>query len=158
MDANQVSQLMEQHTAQMLNLLGVQAEIVVDALTTEGKQYIDIRIQTEGEAAELIGHAGSRLKALSTVLNMLLPKTEERYSVLLDINGYRDQRTNYIKEMAQKAAAEAIDTMAAVELDAMSAWERRIVHMELAERTDVMTLSEGDEGDRRVVVKPVSVV
>lgn len=158
MNANEISQLMEKHTAQMLQLLGVEADIVVDPVELEDKHYIDIRITTDGDAAELIGHAGTRMKAISTVLNMMLPRTEERYSVLLDVNGYRDQRTEYIKSEAEKAAAQAIESMDAVELEPMSPWERRLVHVALAERTDVMTLSEGEEGDRRVIVKPISVV
>lgn len=160
MEPTQISQLVENHVAQLLQMVGVEAGIIVDIVSVEGKNYVDVKLTVaEKDSGLLIGHAGSRLKSLSAVLNMMLPRTEERYSILLDINGYREQRAAHIRSMADGAAEEAIALMEPVELEPMSPWERRIVHLALQERTDISTFSEGEEGeDRRVVIKPVSAV
>lgn len=154
----EISQTMEQRVAELLEMLDIQAGVKVDTLALEGKNYLEVTVNAENEGAELIGHHGSRLKALSTVLSMMVPESDERISVLLDINGYRDQRTSYIESQAEKAMAEAIETLQPVELEPMSPWERRIVHMAASERTDIVTESIGDSDERRVVVKPVSIV
>lgn len=160
MEPTQISQLIENHVAQLLQMLGVEAGVVVDIVSVEGKNYVDVKLTVaEKDSGLLIGHAGSRLKSLSAVLNMMLPRTEERYSVLLDINGYREQRAAHIRDMAGRAVEEAIALMEPVELEPMTPWERRIVHLALQERTDISTFSEGEEGeDRRVIIKPVSAV
>jgi len=160
MEPTQISQLVEKNVGQLLQMLEIEASTIVDIVSVEGKNYIDVKLTVaEKDSGLLIGNAGSRLKSLSAVLNMMLPRTEERFSVLLDINGYREQRAIQLRETANKAAEEAISLMEAVELEAMTPWERRIVHLHLQERTDISTFSEGEEGeDRRVIIKPVSVV
>jgi spoIIIJ-associated protein len=60
-----------------------------------------------------------------------------------------------LRELARKAAREAVLKKKPVELPAMNAYERRVVHSELALRPDVMTESSGEEPNRRVVVKPL---
>lgn len=149
----------EEVTSKLLNLLEVDASIEVNELELEGRSYIAVNVVAEESGAELIGHHGLRLKALSTVLGMMVPQTEgERVSILLDVNGYREQRGKYITEKAEQAIEEALSTMESVELEPMSAWERRLVHVAAADRTDIQTLSVGDGEDRRVVIQPVSVV
>lgn len=158
MDNVEISNIMEQKVAELLELLDVSAAIQVDILESDGKQYIDIKLDSEEFGAELIGHRGNRLKSLSAVLNMMLPRTEERYSILLDINGYKDQRTQHIIDKTHQAAERAIESFEPVRLEPMSPWERRVVHMAIAERTDIVTESDGEGDDRHVVIKPVSVV
>lgn len=75
--------------------------------------------------------------------------------VYVDVNNYRKERERLIIEIAKAAARKVLVTKADVELPAMNAYERRLVHTELATRPDVKTESAGEKKDRRVIVKPL---
>jgi hypothetical protein len=75
--------------------------------------------------------------------------------VYVDVNNYRKERERLIVEIAKAAARKVLVTKTEVELPAMNAYERRLVHTELATRPDVKTESAGDRRGRRVVVKPL---
>ena len=75
--------------------------------------------------------------------------------VVLDAAGYRERREAALQRAADRAVSDALDFGRPVELEPMSAAERRIVHTYLRDRTEVQTHSEGDEPDRRLVVTPV---
>ncbi len=155
-EANLIEQF-QANVAQLLSLLNLKATVVVDEQELEGRKYFEVKINTEDNGAELIGHHGSTLDSIAVILGLLIPATEERYSVLLDINGYRDERTKYIEDLTAKAVDQVVNNNQSIVLQPMKPWERRIVHMALAERTDISTESQGEEPDRRVVIKPASV-
>ncbi|OGY56154.1 MAG: hypothetical protein A2Y84_00875 [Candidatus Colwellbacteria bacterium RBG_13_48_8] len=77
---------------------------------------------------------------------------DDRISV--DINDYHKEREVLITRLAKAAAKKAAVTGESVSLPAMNAYERRIVHTELAIRPDVETESEGEMRERHVVIKP----
>ncbi|OHB21742.1 MAG: hypothetical protein A2939_05405 [Parcubacteria group bacterium RIFCSPLOWO2_01_FULL_48_18] len=74
--------------------------------------------------------------------------------VFVDINNYRSDREKLILELAKVAARKVGLTKKEVALPPMNAYERRLVHVELATRPDVVTASEGEGIDRHVVVRP----
>ena len=74
----------------------------------------------------------------------------------MDAGGYRERRRQQLVRLAEHAAAEAVTHGEEIELDPMTPHDRRIVHMALADRADVVTRSEGDEPNRRLVVLPAS--
>lgn len=80
-------------------------------------------------------------------------KQEENF--ILDINNYRRERERLISELAKAAARRVLLNKEQVELPAMNAYERRLVHLELASRPDVKTESAGEGMERRVVIKPL---
>jgi hypothetical protein len=75
--------------------------------------------------------------------------------VYVDVNNYRRERERLIVEIAKAAARKVLITKVDVQLPPMNAYERRLVHTELATRPDVKTESAGDKRDRRVIVKPL---
>ena len=75
--------------------------------------------------------------------------------VYVDVNNYRRERERLIVEIAKAAARKVLVTKADVRLPAMNAYERRLVHTELATRPDVKTESIGEKRDRCVIVKPL---
>ena len=79
----------------------------------------------------------------------------ERKRVVVDASGYRERRRDALQRRADRAAEEALNLAGPVELDAMSAPERRVVHEHLKERPEVETYSEGTEPNRCVVVAPL---
>src|SRR5207249_3807814 len=72
-----------------------------------------------------------------------------RKLIVVDAAGYRERREAALQRAADRAVSDALDFGRPVELEPMSAAERRIVHTYLRDRTDVQTHSEGDEPDRR---------
>ena len=79
----------------------------------------------------------------------------ERKRVLLDAAGYRERRREVLDRRADRAAEQALSANRTVEIDPMSAQERRVVHELLKDRAGVETYSEGDEPNRCVVVAPL---
>ena len=75
--------------------------------------------------------------------------------VILDAAGYRERRRETLESRADRAADQALSSNNIVEMDPMSAQERRVVHERLKERAGVETYSEGDEPHRCVVVAPL---
>jgi hypothetical protein len=74
----------------------------------------------------------------------------------IDINNYRKERERLIVELAKAAARKASLEKQLVRLPAMNAYERRLVHVELAVHPDVKTESEGEGKERCVIIKPIA--
>ncbi len=74
---------------------------------------------------------------------------------IVDINNYRKERERLIAELAKAAARRALVTKQQLDLPAMNAYERRLVHVELASRPDVKTESAGEGRERHVVIRPL---
>jgi spoIIIJ-associated protein len=117
----------------------------------------EIRATVNGDdLGLLIGKHGTTIDALQHLASRAAFHGEaHRKLVVLDAAGYRERREGALKRAADRAVADALDFGRSVELDPMTAAERRVVHTYLRDRTDVQTHSEGDEPDRRLVVTPV---
>ena len=116
---------------------------------------IRIEIFIEG-AGLVIGENGENIFAWEEILNQWLRKNAEVYfRAILDINNYRWQIEQRLRELAKKSAREAVLSKKPVKLPAMSSYERRIIHTELALHPNVATESEGESPKRQVVVKPL---
>jgi spoIIIJ-associated protein len=140
----------------------VTLERVVDALGLDAQVEVkedaeSIRADLEGADLGLaIGRHGQTIDAIQHLAyRIAFRDDDERKRVEVDAAGYRDRRAAVLEEEADRAADEAIRTGRPVELDAMNAVERRVVHEYLRERGDVETHSEGREPDRRLVVSPL---
>ncbi len=104
----------------------------------------------------LIGERGENLRSLQRILRiMCIKELGEGIFLNLDVNKYKKRKTEYLKEVAGEIADEVSLSGKPHALPAMNSYERRIIHMELSQRADVRTESEGEEPRRRVVVKPV---
>ena len=77
------------------------------------------------------------------------------YPIVVDIEGYKSRRRKKIEDIARSAAARAKDRGGKVTLSPMNAYERRIVHLTLREDEGVVTHSEGEDPERRVVITAV---
>jgi len=103
----------------------------------------------------LIGEGGQTLAEIQHLLKAILKrKIEENFYIDLDINNYKKKKIEYLKDLAQSVADEVALTKKEKQLPPMLAYERRIIHLELAERSDVTTESLGREPERRVVIRP----
>ena len=122
---------------------------------------LPINLKTE-DPQILIGQGGQTLSELQHLLKAILrrkiaakgePKKENFY-IDLDINDYKKKKLDYLKETARSLADEVVLTKKEKILPAMPAYERRIIHLELASRSDVTTESIGKEPDRQIVIRP----
>ena len=82
----------------------------------------------------------------------LLAKKKGVGPIVVDINNYRRERERLILELARASARQASATKSPVQLPAMNAYERRLIHSELSIRPDVKTESVGEGKERRVVI------
>ncbi|MDD5547924.1 MAG: hypothetical protein PHN74_03490 [Candidatus Pacebacteria bacterium] len=89
------------------------------------------------------------------VLKLMIKRSEEGGVFVLDINNYRREREHLLSEIAKAAARKAVLNKQDVELPAMNAYERRLIHLELASRPDIKTESLGEGPERRVIIKPI---
>jgi len=88
-------------------------------------------------------------------ITRLMAKQLDKNPVIVDVNFYRKQREELIIKLARAAARKTTATGDDVSLPAMNAYERLLVHTELAVRPDVATESVGEGRNRYVVVKPI---
>lgn len=116
-------------------------------VTTVSGDELGLFIGRHGQTIDAVQHLAQRAVAMFT---------GEQRRVVVDAEGYRARRREVLERQAADAADEACRTDRPVELEPMSANERRLVHELLRERDDVDTHSEGDGGDRRLVVTPSS--
>lgn len=133
-----------------------QLELEGEVEITEDEDVISAVVVGEGDYGLLIGKRGQTIDAVQLLcFQAAFQGIRDRKRVVLDAAGYRARREEVISERADRAAEKAISSGDEVELDPMTARERRIVHEHLKSRTEVETFSAGDEPRRRVVVAPL---
>jgi len=114
---------------------------------------IDVSLFVQ-DASLYIGEGGKNIGAFESVLRLLIKKQlGEALLLRLDINNYRSLKDESLRELAKKAARRARFYKQPVTLEAMSAYNRRIIHTELAAHPDIKTESTGEGIQRRVVIK-----
>jgi spoIIIJ-associated protein len=104
----------------------------------------------------LIGRHGQTIDAIQYLCNAILAREGAGVSVVVDAAGYRARREATLASLATGAAEQAIRTGERVELEPMTAVERKIVHVSLQDYPGVETASEGTEPNRFVVVVPAT--
>jgi len=126
------------------------------AINPQKDKTIPINLKME-EPQILIGEGGQTMAEIQHLLKSILRKkivSEEPFYLEIDINGYKKKKYEYLRELAKSVADEVALTKKEKQLAPMPAHERRIIHLELAERTDIISESIGQEPERRVVIKP----
>ncbi|MSX02831.1 MAG: KH domain-containing protein [Actinobacteria bacterium] len=138
---------------QIVETLDLDAEIEVnstdDSVTgTLHGEDLGLFIGKHGQTIDAIQHLATRIIQRDA-------SEGQRIRVEIDAAGYRERRAEQLQQSADEAAEKAIGDEQPVDLPAMNAAERRIVHQHLRDREDVETHSEGDEPRRYLVITPV---
>lgn len=119
----------------------------------KGKNQINLTI-TGDKVSRLIGYKGKTIESFQSLLNAMLQReNEESAKVFVEVNDYKKRKEEKLKNLANKMANNVIRFRKPIRLEPMSAYERLIIHTELAKRDDVETESQGEEPRRRVVIK-----
>lgn len=145
----------EQLTALVRELLTA-ANLQVNAKTGEiGGRYVNIHLDGK-DAAFLVGKHGEVLNAMQYLVNIIAGRRfDNGVRATLDGNDYRRRREDALTQLATKIADQVKQRGEEAVLDALPAFERRIVHKALSNYEGISTYSEGEEPNRRVVIAPV---
>jgi spoIIIJ-associated protein len=127
---------------------------VLDAKTVLISQT-EIALEIElSEPQILIGQGGQTLFEIQRILRIILNKKfQQNFLFNLDINNYKKKKIEYLKSLAKDSANQVALTKEEKVLPPMSAYERRIIHTELSQRTDIATESSGDGTERHIIIK-----
>jgi len=131
--------------------LGAEVEPVYE----EGTMYVDVWASDDEESvALLIGRHGQALDALQELVRGVVHhRTGERCHVVVDVEDYRKRRRAQLVSRARQVARRVQKSGKPESLDPMNAFERKIVHDAVASVSGVASGSEGEEPDRRVVIR-----
>lgn len=158
---NLIKELIEKTTVKLNNI----------SITEDGPQNMWISVEV-GEPHFFIGREGEGLHALNHIVHRIIenkttpkadlvnspvPGTKEHVGlgILIDINGFQKKRVENIRAVAHMMSERARYFKSNIEVDPMSAFERRIVHEFLSNAIDLKTESTGVGHTRRVVIKYV---
>src|SRR6478752_10073302 len=136
----------------VLDELDLDGEVVVE----EDDERIVLTVEGEDDYGLLIGKRGQTIDALQLLCYQAAFRgLRDRKRVVVDAAGYRERRRETLESRADRAAEQALSSNRQVEMDPMSAQERRVIHERLKERSGIETYSEGDEPNRSVIVAPL---
>lgn len=145
---------------QLLKLMGVRGTIETqEAMVSEesaetGAKPIALNIEGQ-DLGILIGRRGQTLAALQYILRLVVGRQIEDWSpIVVDVENYKQRRLEALKKFAVEMADRVKSRGAPFTLEPMPAYERRIIHMALADYSGVFTESVGQGDERKVVIRP----
>jgi len=142
--------LIKKNTEELLEKLGIEAEIEVE----EKEEGCHIQIET-ADTGILIGYHGETLASLQLILSLMVYKKTGAWSrLVVNVGDWRQRREEVLRQMALGAAEKVIATGEVATLPFLSSFERRIIHLTLADHPQVETISEGEGEERKLIIKP----
>jgi spoIIIJ-associated protein len=150
----------DEHTVEQVKkiLEGILERIPVEAevVSSVADGAINLEIRGDGSGL-LIGKRGQTLDALQFVVSKCVNKgapSNKKVEVTVDTENYRQRKTENLRETALKMSQKAKKTLKPVSFNPMPPSERRIIHLILAEDSEVYTKSYGEGPMRRIIVYP----
>ena len=145
--ATTVRELLER----IVGTIGVQARLAIeedDETVTASFSGRDLGL--------LIGKHGQTIDAIQYLVNAIIYRgsTGDRKAIVVDAAGYRERRKATLDALAVRSAERATSSGQRVELEPMTAVERKVIHLRLKDFPGVTTSSEGTEPNRYVVIAP----
>ena len=140
----------EKVVQKLLELLEIEAKLVVE------REEDVFQVQLEAsDPGVLIGYHGETLRALQRMVAMIVYRqTGEWLKIVVNVGDYRQRRQESLEKMALAASQKAKLSQQSHALPPMPPAERRIIHLVLAEEPEVETISEGEDRERHVVIRP----
>ena len=145
----ELNKIVKEEAELLLEKIGSKGSVEV----SEGEDSINLHIDTD-ENALLIGKHGNTLSSLELILSLIVAKKVGEFKrIVIEVGGYRQAREDYLKDLAGRLRDEVVETGNEKTVRGLKPWERRVVHMHLAEDPDVVSESEGEDRDRVLVIK-----
>jgi spoIIIJ-associated protein len=133
---------------QLLKLLGFEA--TVEEQSMDDGIFLDVKTEDSGR---LIGRQGQTLSDLQYITNrMLFQQDQTAPKVMVDVGGYRAQARDALVKKAQEAAEKVRRWGDVVELEPLSAFDRRIIHNALKDDPGIETQSVEVEGTNKKAI------
>jgi spoIIIJ-associated protein len=146
-----VGEAAREFLSEVIAAIGMQSHVEAEELE-DGTWHLEV---VGDDAGDLIGRYGETINALQYLTTLVAQRrTGEHARLMLDAEFYRERRHAALTEQARELAAEVARHGQEAELDPLSAFERRIIHNALLDHPDVITYSEGEEPERRVIIAP----
>jgi len=146
----------------LLSLMDISGSVALSAeFTTEDEDGTtsSIGLDIEGEdMGILIGRRGQTLSSLQHIVRLIVGhQTQVRIPIVIDVEGYKRRRCEGLRALAERLAEHVKVNKMPFTMEPMSAFERRVIHLVLADHPDVTTESTGMGEARKVVILPKSV-
>jgi spoIIIJ-associated protein len=144
----------------ILEKMGIEATVSYQAGSTliddEDKSMPSVYNIEGDELGILIGRRGQTLSCLQYIVKIISAnKMQESLSpMVIDVNGYKERRFQVLRELAERVAEQVENSGKSCTLEPMPAYERRIIHVALADHQGVSTESVGFGEDRKVSINP----
>jgi spoIIIJ-associated protein len=125
-------------------------------VTDENGELSSVGLNIEGEdLGILIGRRGQTMVSLQYIVRIIMShKMEVTIPIILDIEGYKQRRCEGLRLLANRLAEQVKTRKTPFTMEPMPAFERRIIHLTLADHPDVITESVGVGDARKVVITP----
>ena len=134
----------------LIREMGLEGEVKV--AVNETSVYADIDGKDTGT---IIGKRGQTLDSIQYLTSLVVNKGEDEYiRVVVDAENYRAKREETLEKLAYRLAEKCVKTGRSVRLEPMNPYERKVIHTTLQTVPSVVTRSEGNEPNRRVVIQP----
>lgn len=143
---------------ELLAKMGFAVKVTPRIVERDNQESACFNVETD-EASILIGQGGANLLALQHVARLVVrQKTNKIINFTVDVNNYKEDREKYLNSLALDLARRVRKTGEPVVLKPMNPYERRIIHSALSSEENIETMSEGEDPERRVVIRPISPV
>ena len=156
---NELYNTVKQVLDELLSLMDLNGTVLPSdefTVTDDDGELSSVGLNIEGEdLGILIGRRGQTMVSLQYIVRLIVShKMEVQIPIVLDVEGYKQRRCEGLRILANRLAEQVIDRKAPFTMEPMSAFERRIIHLALADHPDVITESTGVGDDRQVVITP----
>ena len=141
----------------LLERMGVEARIAVQRAEDddEGEDPHWMLNISGDRVNRLIGRRGETLSSLQHIVRLICSRRlERRANIIVDAGGYKSGRSKRLRGLANRMAKQAVQQGRTITLEPMHPNERRIIHLTLRGRNDVMTQSVGEGRGRKVTIVP----
>jgi len=140
----------------LLSLMGVTASVVLHTeplIEEEEETIVPVALDINGDdLGILIGRQGQTLACLQYIVRLMITHQRQAWvPIIIDIEGYKQRRYEALQALARRIAEQVKVNGVSFTLEPMPAYERRIIHLTLADHPDITTQSV-DEGEARKVV------
>ncbi len=158
-EKSQITEVARESLEGLLGRLGVEASVNLEEKPPFGSSagtsdVITINV-TGDDLGILIGRRGQTLAALQHIVRLMVAhRIKERVPIVIDVEGYKQRRYEALQALALRMAEQVRERRKPFALEPMPAYERRIIHLTLADNPDVTTESTGVGEVRKVVIMP----
>ena len=151
--ADEVSAKIEELVTNLIRLTGITAQVKIEV--EDDIHRVDI--ETVGVDGLLIGKKGESLDDLGHLVRRMVGKQlKKSVRMDIDVGGYKKRRGSALKNKAMSLASRAKSTGKEMQMEPLSAAERRVVHLALADDPQIKTFTIGEGDFKNVVVSPAS--